>query len=179
MLLALIFRGVAFEFRCGARKPQSGGTAFGRLADRAFAQGVVARRLHPGVTVAAASPAGRSMADALLAGRGVAWWPAMRCSGATWLMMRTEGEVQEWARLARMLLLAVLGFIALVSIWTPLPASSIAARWFSLPNIVYLSPVPLITAGLAWACGGRDGAAARCRRSLAAWRCSCWATSGW
>src|SRR5690606_13174119 len=72
---------------------------------------------------------------------------------ATWLRIRTEGEVNERARgLARMLLLAVLGFMAVVSLWTPLASDHIARRWFSLPNFLYLWPVPLITAAVALAC---------------------------
>jgi cytochrome d ubiquinol oxidase subunit II len=67
--------------------------------------------------------------------------------GCTWLIWKTEGELQAWARrLARPLLLAVLAFIGVVSIWTPLLDPTIAARWFSWPNIAYLSPVPLVTA---------------------------------
>jgi cytochrome d ubiquinol oxidase subunit II len=48
-------------------------------------------------------------------------------------------------------LLAVLGFMAVVSLWTPLAEPRIAARWFSLPNFYFLWPVPLVTALTAWA----------------------------
>lgn len=68
----------------------------------------------------------------------------------TWLIWRSEGAWQDWAyHLARTLLCAVVGFILLVSIWTPLTNDGIANRWFSWPNIVFLSTVPLITARLA------------------------------
>ena len=40
--------------------------------------------------------------------------------------------------------------IGIVSLWTPLADAHIAARWFSTPNIFWLAPVPLITAGLIW-----------------------------
>src|SRR4029079_7442184 len=53
---------------------------------------------------------------------------------------------------ASMLLLGVLFFMAVVSLWTPLSIPSIAQRWFSVPNIFYLWPVPLITALVALAC---------------------------
>jgi cytochrome d ubiquinol oxidase subunit II len=67
--------------------------------------------------------------------------------GATWLVMKTEGPVADRAREhARILLLAVLGFMALVSLWTPLQFPRIAERWFALPNFLYLWPVPLVTA---------------------------------
>jgi cytochrome d ubiquinol oxidase subunit II len=73
--------------------------------------------------------------------------------GATWLLIRTEGEVHARAReLAKWLLLAVLGFMAVVSLWTPLANERIAQRWFSQPNILYLWPIPLVTALVAWAC---------------------------
>jgi cytochrome d ubiquinol oxidase subunit II len=71
--------------------------------------------------------------------------------GCTWLIWKTEGELQAWAYgLAKPLLLAVLAFIGVVSIWTPLLDPAIAERWFSWPNIAYLSPVPLVTALVAF-----------------------------
>jgi cytochrome d ubiquinol oxidase subunit II len=67
--------------------------------------------------------------------------------GATWLAMKTEGPVAELARgQAKVLLLAVLIFMAAVSLWTPLAEPRIAARWFSLPNFYVLWPVPVVTA---------------------------------
>jgi cytochrome d ubiquinol oxidase subunit II len=67
--------------------------------------------------------------------------------GATWLVMKTEGKVAERARgQAKLLLFAVLVFMAIVSLWTPLAFERIAARWFSTPNIYYLWPVPFLTA---------------------------------
>jgi cytochrome d ubiquinol oxidase subunit II len=71
--------------------------------------------------------------------------------GATWLAMKTEGPVAVCARgQAKWLLLAVLGFMAVVSLWTPLAEPRIAARWFSLPNFYFLWPVPLLTALVAF-----------------------------
>jgi len=65
--------------------------------------------------------------------------------------MKTDGGLQDWAfRIARPLLVFVLVFIAAVSLWTPLMREAIAEKWFGWPNILYLSPVPLVTAGLAW-----------------------------
>ena len=67
--------------------------------------------------------------------------------------MKTEGEVADRARRqAKILLFAVLGFMAAVSLYTPLAFPRIAERWFSVPNILYLWPVPLVTALLAFAC---------------------------
>ena len=72
--------------------------------------------------------------------------------GATWLIMKTERELQDRCyRLARGLLLAVLAFIGIVSLWTPLLNPEIAERWFTWPNIAWLSPVPVVTALVAFA----------------------------
>ena len=100
--------------------------------------------------------------------------------GATWLVMKTEGSVAERARSqARLLLLAVLAFMVVVSVWTPLAFERIAARWFSFPE----HPVLLVGAGrdgarrirrVALARERRHGASRSSRRS----RCSCLAISG-
>jgi cytochrome d ubiquinol oxidase subunit II len=71
-------------------------------------------------------------------------------------VLKTGGELQDWARRqARWLLIAVLAVMAAVSLWTPFLTERIAARWFSWPNLLLLSPVPLVTAvfayGLWWA----------------------------
>ena len=71
--------------------------------------------------------------------------------GATWLVMKTEGTLQAWARAkARLCLFGVIAFIAMVSIWTPFIEPRIAARWFDWPNIAWLAPVPIVTALIAW-----------------------------
>ena len=97
---------------------------------------------------------------ALLCGLGVVAGYALL--GATWLVMKTDGAVAGRNRAhGKILLFAVLGFMAAVSLWTPLAVPRIAERWFSLPNFFYLWPVPLITALTAfaawrWLEGGRD-----------------------
>jgi cytochrome d ubiquinol oxidase subunit II len=76
--------------------------------------------------------------------------------------MKTEGPVASLARRqAKALLLVVLAFMAVVSLWTPLAQPRIAARWFSLPNFYVLWPVPVVTALVAlalwrWLDKGRD-----------------------
>jgi cytochrome d ubiquinol oxidase subunit II len=66
--------------------------------------------------------------------------------GATWLVMKTEGSVAKRAReQAKILLLGVLAFMAIVSVWTPYAIPRISERWFSLPNFFFLWPVPAIT----------------------------------
>ena len=70
--------------------------------------------------------------------------------GLTWLIMKTEGALQEWARrMSRWLLLGLLALILMVSVWTPLEEPPITQRWFSLPNLIYFSPVPVLTLVLA------------------------------
>jgi cytochrome d ubiquinol oxidase subunit II len=72
--------------------------------------------------------------------------------GATWLVMKTEGELQARViRFARGLALGTLAAIVAVSVWTPFLNLSYAMRWFSMPNVLYLSPVPLLVAATAWA----------------------------
>jgi len=67
--------------------------------------------------------------------------------GAGWLILKTEGEVQAASRRqARLCFLATLAAVGIVSLWTPLMDGDIARRWFSWPNIAFLTPVPLLTA---------------------------------
>jgi cytochrome d ubiquinol oxidase subunit II len=64
--------------------------------------------------------------------------------GATWLILKTAGALQARCyRLARPLTLVLLGFFAVVSVWTPLSHPAIAGRWFGFPAIAYLAPLPL------------------------------------
>jgi cytochrome bd ubiquinol oxidase subunit II len=71
--------------------------------------------------------------------------------GATWLIMKTEGNIADRARpTAKVLLVVVLAFMAIVSLWTPLAFDRIAARWFSLPNILFLWWIPAVTALVAF-----------------------------
>ncbi len=73
--------------------------------------------------------------------------------GATWLAMKAEGPVAVRARhQAKILLGAVLIFMGAVSLWTPLLEARVAERWFSMPNILYLWPVPVVTVIVAYFC---------------------------
>ncbi|MBZ0230397.1 MAG: cytochrome d ubiquinol oxidase subunit II, partial [Bauldia sp.] len=154
MLLALIFRGVSFEFRVVA-KPHHRRWDFAFAAGSiiaAFAQGVVLGGLIQGLTVADEKFAGGTFdwatPFALMCGVGLVAGYALL--GATWLIARTEGELQETSRRqARGLLLVVLAFILIVSLWTPLTFERIQERWFSTPNIYFLWPVPILTAAVA------------------------------
>lgn len=154
MLLALVLRGVAFEFRFKAEKSRFlwdiAFTAGSTLA--ALAQGFVLGAFIDGVRVVDSRFVGGSFDwftpfNGMTAAGLVAGYALL---GSTWLIWRTEGRLQRWSRrLAKLLLLAVLFFVGVVSLWTPLTHAAIAARWFSWPNLLYLSPVPVVTAGFA------------------------------
>ena len=155
MLIALVFRGVAFEFRFKARSSRHlWNKAFflGSLL-ATFAQGVVLGSFIQGIEVEGRNFAG-GMLDWLTPFSlfcGVALITGYALLGATWLIWRTIGVLQDWCfRVARRLLLAVLVMVAVVSLWTPILEPSIAARWFALPNILLLSPVPLMVGFLAF-----------------------------
>jgi cytochrome bd ubiquinol oxidase subunit II len=156
MLLALVFRGVAFEFRFkhpGLRRFWD--RAFcGGSAVATFAQGVVLGTFIQGFKVDGRQFAGTSFdwvtPFALLTGLALMFGYGLL--GAGWLVLKTEGALQNWARRAgRVCLLAVLIAILAVSIWTPLADPGIAQRWFEWPNIGFLAPVPLITLLIAFA----------------------------
>ncbi|MBO2661342.1 cytochrome d ubiquinol oxidase subunit II [Shewanella algae] len=156
MLVALIFRGLAFEFRFKAFEGHR------KAWDRAFAIGSVAATFFLGVVLGAVI-SGFPVIDRSFAGSRLDWlapFPllcgvglvvAYGLLGSSWLIMKTQGHLQQQMfLLSRSLLIGLLVAIVLVSIWTPLAHPQIAERWFSLPNLIFLSPVPLLTALLGW-----------------------------
>jgi cytochrome d ubiquinol oxidase subunit II len=154
MLLALIFRGVSFEFRLVSESKTAWNFAFiagSTLA--AFSQGVILGSLIQGVTVQNGAFAGGHFdwATPFAFLCGFALIAGYALLGATWLIMKTEGPVAERARgQAKICLLLVLAFMAVVSLWTPWSIPRIAERWFSLPNFYFLWPVPTITGLIAY-----------------------------
>jgi len=155
MLFALVFRGIAFEFRFRASRSRpfwdwafsvgSGVTA--------LMQGIMLGAFIAGVPVREGQFVGTTFSFfsgfALASGLGVVAVYALL--GATWLIFKTEGLTQALARaIAPWTLALTLLFIGLISIWTPLAHPFIAERWFSLPNFLFLWPVPLVTAALAF-----------------------------
>jgi cytochrome d ubiquinol oxidase subunit II len=157
MLLALVFRGVAFEFRWVAkphhRKWDIAFAAGSTVA--AFCQGLMLGGLIHGIRVEGNHFGGGAFdwlsPFSLMCGVGLVVGYALL--GACWLVMKTAGGVEQSARrYARPLFFALLTFILIVSVWTPLEFERIAARWFSVPNIYYLAPVPILTAFLAFSC---------------------------
>jgi cytochrome bd ubiquinol oxidase subunit II len=155
MLLGLIFRGVAFEFRPTARTSRRrwDESFFWGSLIATFAQGCVLGKFVRGFAVNGRQYAGTSWdwVEPFVLAVGVGLVFGYVLLGATWLVMKTEGALQDWARgKARIGLYGVLAFIAMVSIWTPLLDARIAARWFAWPNVAFLAPVPVVTAVIAW-----------------------------
>jgi cytochrome bd ubiquinol oxidase subunit II len=155
MLLALVFRGVAFEFRWVAKPDHRiwDRAFFGGSIVAAFCQGLILGGILQGIEVQNGRFAGGSLDWAtpfsLLCGVGVVCGYVLLACG--WLMIKTDGELAERASsLAQRALVAMLLFIGVVSVWTPLAFPHIAERWFTLPNFAWLSPVPVITLLLAW-----------------------------
>jgi len=151
MLLALVFRGVAFEFRFKAttrRHRWSAAFSAGSIV-ATFAQGATLGALVQGITVADRQFAGGALdwlsPFSLFTGASVVAGYALL--GATWVVMKTEDPLQERAnRAAAVLNVAVLVALAVISVWVPFLSPHIRDRWFSWPNIALLSPAPLFTA---------------------------------
>ena len=142
MLLGLVLRGVAFDFRvkAHARHKDAWNLAFhGGSVLAAVAQGVML-----GLVVVGFEDGWRALVFALAIGLGLPAGYALL--GATWLILKTEGELQRravrWARTA--LWFTAFGVLA-VSLATPLVSPRIFDRWFQLPNLIGLAPIPLAT----------------------------------
>ncbi len=143
LLAGLILRGVAFDFRAKAQDQHK------RLWDHAFFAGSLLAALAQGYMLGLyilgfaggwASHVFAALTALMLAG-GYAF------IGACWLIMKTEGEFQHravrWAQLASWLTAA--GIVA-VSLATPLVSPRIFDKWFAMPNLLVLAPVPILTA---------------------------------
>jgi cytochrome bd ubiquinol oxidase subunit II len=155
MLLALVFRGVTFEFRALAQRKPFWNVVFAAGSTLAgFCQGLVLGGLVQGVKIEngvyAGGPFDWATPFGLVCGLGVVAGYALL--GACWLMLKTDGDMAfRAAEKAKVLLIAVLVFMAAVSIYTPLTIPRIAERWFAMPNLLYLAPVPILTALVAFA----------------------------
>lgn len=156
MLLGLIFRGVAFEFRYKAHERAR------HWWDKAFILGSVSATFFQGVTLGAFMD-GFPVENRMFVGGSFDWvapFPifvglalivAYALLGCTWLIAKTEGILQQRMRaVARPLILLLFAVIVVISIWTPLEHSAIAERWFSFPNILWFSPVPILVIATTW-----------------------------
>lgn len=150
MLLGLILRGVAFELRVKAPGPHR------RYWNRAFVAGSLMTALSQGfmlgLYIMGLEWRWDTFAFACLVGLCVAAGYAF--IGAAWLIIKTDGALQRkavhWARLG---LLGVVGGFIAISVASPLVSPRIFEKWFSVPEIFLLAPLPLMSlalVGLTW-----------------------------
>lgn len=145
MLIGLILRGVAFDFRVKV------GLEHKETWNRVFVAGSALAALAQGYMLGAyilgfENSVVAFLFAALVGGCVAAGYCLI---GAAWLIMKTEGALQrkavQWARIS--LYGTVLG-IAVVSLATPLVSPRIFGNWFSFPALLFLAPIPLVTVGL-------------------------------
>ncbi|NDY84346.1 cytochrome d ubiquinol oxidase subunit II [Orrella sp. NBD-18] len=149
MLLALVFRGVAFEFRWKSRERQylwDWAFAAGSSV-AAFAQGVALGTLVQGIQVSGRAFSGNELdwlsPFSLLTGCALLIGYALL--GSTWLILKTEGHLQNMAyRLARIAALGLILMIIAVSLWTPFLNPHFLSKWFVWPAMLFVAPVPLL-----------------------------------
>lgn len=155
MLIALIFRGVAFEFRFKAGRSQfiwDNAFHYGSLI-ATFAQGMVLGAFVQGFQIQGRGFTGGTFdwltSFSVLTGIGLVCGYGLL--GATWCVMKTSGELEIWARRKSLqFLAATIVAMTLVSAWVPFLGRDIQWRWISWPNILYVAPVPVVTALVAW-----------------------------
>lgn len=153
MLAGLIFRGVAFEFRFKAHTSRylwNWSFAIGSTV-AAFAQGAVVGTYIQGFTTENMRYVGGAFdwltPFTILTGLGLVAGYALL--GATWLILKSEGYIRDWAyKIAPWLLLAVLLVFGLISVWTPFVDPFVADRWFS--QVSYIWALPLLALACAW-----------------------------
>lgn len=155
MLLGLIFRGVAFEYRWRSKRAENlWNWAFtGGSAVAAFAQGIALGALVQGIPVENRAYAGGwwDWLTPFSIATGVAVLVGYALLGATWLVMKTTGELAEQARrYAYLTAVATLVAMGIVSLWTPFLEPLYLQRWFSWPTAAFSVIVPLLVAGCFW-----------------------------
>ncbi|HEY4174005.1 MAG TPA: cytochrome d ubiquinol oxidase subunit II, partial [Rhodopila sp.] len=168
MLMGLILRGVAFEFRFKAdetHRPFWDVAFAGGSYTAAFFQGTALGAFIDGFAVTGPSYDGGALdwltPFSVFTGIGVI--VAYALLGSTWLTMKTEGTLQgRMIAYARRIVPVLLVGIGIVSLWTPLAHAAIARRWFSVPDIFYFAPVPILVLATSWQLmrlltGGSDG----------------------
>lgn len=149
MVIALIFRGVAFEFRFKANRTK-------HLWDKAFIGGSILASFFQGMILGAYIQ-GIKVENHMYAGGGLDWlspftvftgigvvvlYAALGCG---WLIFKTELDLQDrMYQLMPKLIVALFVIFGAVSIYTPMAHPEIAARWFSQPQLMYFSPVPIL-----------------------------------
>ena len=150
MMLALVFRGVSFEYRW--RDPDHR-----KWWDRSFHWGSIVATFMQGIVL------GAFVQGIEVDGRayGGGWWDwltpfTVMCGfallasysllGAAWLVMKTSDDLRDIAyRYSFRMALVTLGFAGLVSIWVPFQSPLVWDRWFTTPNFWYVAPIPALT----------------------------------
>ncbi|MEJ7137942.1 cytochrome d ubiquinol oxidase subunit II [Amphibiibacter pelophylacis] len=145
LLIGLVLRGVSFDFRIkapAAQQPMWNGLLFAGSMLASLAQGWMLGRYITGFAEGSAYTAFAALTAITIPATYV-------LLGACWLVMKTEGELQQdaitWAKIAWP---AAVVAVALISIATPWVSPVVRERWFSLPATLALLPVPLVAAGL-------------------------------
>lgn len=146
LLAGLIFRGVAFEFRFKARTSRylwNWAFSVGSMI-ASFAQGCVVGAYIQGFETQNGVYVGGALdwltPFTVLTGLGLMAGYALL--GSTWLILKSEGYIQEWAyKITRPLLFAVLAVFAIVSVWTPFVDELVRQRWFSTIEVIWIFPV--------------------------------------
>ncbi|WOI46173.1 cytochrome d ubiquinol oxidase subunit II [Acidovorax sp. BLS4] len=148
MLLGLILRGVAFDFRVKARDAHK--TAW----NRTFAAGSLVTTLAQGWMLGAyVTGFAGGLWPTLFAAGIAATLPAAYCMlGAGWLLMKTEGDLQRKALAwGRAVLWPMALALAAISLATPLVSHTVFEKWFALPQLFVLLPIPLACAAALFA----------------------------
>ncbi len=147
MLVGLILRGVAFDFRVKAQaqwRPLWDQTFFAGSLLASWAQGYMLGQLITGFQGGMANAWFSVLIGVCLVG-------AYRLLGATWLIMKTEGELQRRAvRWATSSLWVTAAGVLAISVATPWVSTEIFNKWFAFPNVILLLPIPAVTVGLFW-----------------------------
>ena len=149
MLVALVLRGVSFEFRFKAKTSKHLWAicfSIGSIT-ASFAQGLMLGAIVEGMPLQEAKYVGGPFdwfsPFSMLTGAAVVFGYALL--GSTWLIMKTEGALQNVVfALTRPLVAVVVAFMGLVSAWLPFLSDHIMTRWFESGNLLWLSPVPLL-----------------------------------
>ena len=155
MLLGLVFRGVAFEFRWrdpGHRRWWDAGFFLGSLV-ATFMQGITLGALLQGITIEGRAYAGGwwdwLTPFSLLTGAGLVIGYALL--GACWLIWKTEGRIQADARrYARLLLPSLVVALGAVSLYTLFLENKYWHRWIEFPGLLVTVPMPLFVLGFTW-----------------------------